>query len=387
MNDTTMPIVVNFTNLSPKKLDVAQDVQMAFAKKLNEYECVPTWLVFSSRFDEIFKKLEKEGLNVEIIPNEDTTGFRLVIFLLKFILRKKVDIMSMHFIRPFDAIALIALSKMLFLKTIFIYSKRSPGKLIYNKFNIKKYFNPLSLLSFFVDKIVCNSFAIKENCINRGVNRKKLVTIHNGLKVEKYENIKDTGKLRKEFGIPSNYRIITAIKQATPGMGIDNLISSIPDVLADFPDTMFLIVGGGVETDMLHKLVSRLRIEKNVIFTGIRNDVPEIIAESYFTVDPCPIEAFGYVIIESMAGKKPVIGVNSWGPKEIIVNGETGILVDPGNHGTNFAPPIKELLSSPVKVREMGKKGLIRVKERFTVDIMTEKTVHLYNGYFPYLNP
>jgi glycosyltransferase involved in cell wall biosynthesis/peptidoglycan/xylan/chitin deacetylase (PgdA/CDA1 family) len=373
-----MPVVVNFTNLSPMKLDVAQDIQLALAKKLRECGCTPIWLVFSSRFDHIFKKSEEDGLRVEIIPTKDTEGIRLIVFLLKFILREKVDIMSMHFIRPWNAIILIFFAKVLFSKTIFIYNKRSPGRLLFNKFNLKKYINPLSILSWFVDKVICNSDAINANCLNRGVSQSKLVRIYNGLCIKRFEKIFDKEKIRKEFGISPDYQIVTAIKQAIPGMGLDDLISSIPAVLAVYPKTMFLIVGGGEETAKLKELVHKLRIEGNVIFTGIRNDVPDIIAESFFTVDPCPIEAFGYVIVESMAGKKPVIGVNAWGPKEIIINGETGILVEPQKPYTDFAPAINELLSSPQRVKKMGEKCLARVKERFSLESMSENTVELY---------
>src|SRR3990170_3511622 len=142
-----MPLNVYFSNLSPQKMDTAIAWQLSFARRYKEYGCEYIWLVFSSRFDNTFKALKKEGLNVEIIPTEDTEGFRLITLLLRFIITKKVDILHMHFIRPWNAIILIILSKILLQKTVFIYHKRSPGKLISNKYNLKKYINPLSLLS------------------------------------------------------------------------------------------------------------------------------------------------------------------------------------------------------------------------------------------------
>lgn len=375
-----MPLNVYFSNLSPQKMDTAIAWQLSFARRYKEYGWDFVWLVFSSRFDNTFKALKKEGLNVEIIPTEDTEGFRLIKFLLKFIIAKRVDVIHMHFIRQWNAAILIILSKILFQKTVFIYHKRSPGKLISNKLNLKKYINPLSLLSLFVDKIICNSDSIVENCLNRGVSRKKTVRIYNGIAIERFENIQATGKIRREFNISEDHKIVTAIKDARPEVGLKDLLSSIPAVLLSFPNTTFLIVGGGVETNKLQTLANQLKITDNVIFAGIRNDIPDIISESCFTIDPSPVEAFGNVIVESMAGRKPVIAVNAWGPKEIIINGETGILVGAGNP-TDFAPAIIELLSSPQKVLRMGEKSYERIKKHFTVEHMVDDTVNLTMEY------
>lgn len=375
-----MPLNVYFSNLSPQKLDTAVAWQLSFARRYKEYGCEYIWLVFSSKFDNTFKALSKEGLNVEIIPTEDTGGFRLILFLLKFIMRKRVDIIHMHFIRQWKATVLIILSKLLFQKTVFIYHKRSPGKLISNKFNLKKYINPLSILSLFVDKIICNSDSIVQNCLNRGVSKKKTIRIYNGIAVERFKNIQDVGKIRKEFNIPGDHKIVTTIKDARPEVGLRDLLSSIPTVLSVFPNTTFLIVGGGVETNKLQTLAKQLKIADNVIFTGIRNDIPDIISESYFTIDPSPVEAFGNVIVESMAGRKPIIAVNAWGPKEIIINGETGILVGAGDP-TDFAPAIIELLSSPQKVLKMGGKSYERIRKHFTVEHMVNDTVSLTMEY------
>ena len=374
------PLIVYFSNLTPQKIDTAVSWELCFAKKYKQRGCNFIWLVFSSRFDNTFKNLKNQGLHVEIVPTSNTNGLKLILFLLKFIIKKKVDIFHMHFIRPVIAIPLITLSKLLLQKTVFIYYKRSPGKLISNILDIRKYISPLSLLSFFVDKIVCNSDSILENCINRGVNHKKLKRIYNGIAIERFENIKDTGKIRKEFGIPRDYKIVSAIKDARPEVGLKYLLESIPKVLSAFPKTIFLIVGGGPETSNLQALAKDLSIEDNVILAGIRDDTPDIIAESCFTIDPSPVEAFGNVIVESMAGSKPVIAVNAWGPKEIIINGKTGILVQPGNP-TDFAPAVNELLSSPDMVKKMGVKSHERAKRYFNVELMVDATVNVSMEY------
>jgi glycosyltransferase involved in cell wall biosynthesis len=245
-----------------------------------------------------------------------------------------------------------------------------------NNWSLRKYINPLCVLSWFVDRIVANSDSILENCLNRGVNKNRVVRIYNGTEIDKFEKAVGNGYIRREFSIPDGFKIVSVIKDARPEVGLSDLLLSIPNILRSFPEVVFLIVGGGVETERLQSLANQLGIENKVIFTGIRDDIPEIISESFFTVDPSPVEAFGFVIIESMAGEKPVVAVNSWGPKEIILHGETGLLVEAGNP-TDFAPAIIEMLNSPEKVKLMGEKGYERVKKHFTLDGMSKETADL----------
>lgn len=378
-----MPLIVYFSNLSPQKLDTAVGWQLSFAKKYKECGTDYMWLVFSSRFDDTFNALKEQGLHVKIIPPDCTKGFRLISFLLRFITEKKVDVIHMHFIYMWHAIILIILSKLFLRKTIFIYHKRSPGRFIFNRFNIKKYISPLSILGLLVDQIVCNSDSIVANCRNRGISKKKIARIYNGVRIERFENVPDTEKVRRELNIPAEHKMVTTIKDARPEVNLKDLLYSVPKVLSLYPKTTFLIVGGGIETDKLKELARKLQLEGNVIFTGVRDDVPDIIAESDFTIDPSPVEAFGNVIVESMAGRKPVIAVNAWGPKEIIVHEETGILVEPGNP-TDFAPAIIELLSSPEKVKKMGDKGLERAMKYFSAEHMVDNTVNLTTGFLPH---
>lgn len=369
-------MIANFYNYSPKKIGNEIDMQVSLAKFLNEQGEVLLWIFRSCKYDDLFLSSRRPGLEVEIIPTGLGNGLRLILHLLKIIRERDVRVMHLQFINPFLACTLIIATRLCLRKTRFIYHKRSPGRMIGNSWNVKKHINPLRILSWGVDRIVVNSESIRENCLNRGVSAKKIVRIYNGTEIEKFEKARDHGAIRKEFHIPPEFKIISVIKDARPEVGLKDLLVSIPDVIRGFPNVVFLIVGGGVEIPSLQKLSQELGIGRSVIFAGIRDDVPEIIAESYFTVDPSPVEAFGFVIIESMAGRRPVVAVDAWGPKEIIMHGETGLLVKPGSP-TNFAPAILELLKSPEKVKCMGDKGYERVVKYFQMERMSKETAEL----------
>ena len=366
-------IVANFYGYSPKKIGNEIDMQTSLADHLNQKGCELLWIFISCKYDELFESYQRPGLDIEIVPFEKGGDVQLMLSILSIIRRRNVQVMHLQFIKPMTAMLLIILARVFLKKTAFIYHKRSPGTLINSRLSFKRHVSPLRVLSLFVDKIIANSDSIRENCLNRYVKPNKVVRIYNGTVMDKFENARDEAKIRTEFKIPQHYRIVSIIKDARPEVGLRDLLSSIPKVLREFQEVVFLIVGGGIETESLKVLAAQLGIEGHVIFAGIRDDIPKIIAESFFTVDPSPVEAFGFVIIESMAGGRPVIAVNAWGPREIIVHGKTGLLVKPGKP-TDFAQAITEMLNSPDKVKEMGVRSYLRVKDLFTIQKMSEET-------------
>jgi|GEM_PF-3720767 len=353
---------------------------LCMAGKLAAHGATLIFLTHPSKCDDVFRASATGAFQAEILPPVGTRGIKLVRTLARFIRDRRVDVFHMNFVRPWEAMGIMGLTKLAGRKTTFLYHKQSSGRLIHNRWNPKKYVNPLSVMSLFVDKIVCLSDAVLDNCVNRGVSRRKLVRIYNGVGTDRFVGVRDRGRIRQEYGIPSEHRIITVIKEARPETGLQDLLLSIPAVLRKCPNTTFLLVGGGEETPKLIALAESLGLGKNLIFTGVRHDIPEIVAESFFTVNPSPVEAFGNVIVESMAAGKPVIGVNAWGPKEIILNGQTGLLVEPADP-TQFAPAIIELLQSPDRVEAMGKKSFDRSTNEFSLEACASRMVSLWSSY------
>jgi glycosyltransferase involved in cell wall biosynthesis len=94
-------------------------------------------------------------------------------------------------------------------------------------------------------------------------------------------------------------------------------------------------------------------------------------------VAPSIYESFGIIFLEAMNEKKPVIGTNVGGIPEIINDGETGLLVEPGD-SINLATKINDLLSHPEKSKLMGEKGKDRLKNYFSADAFAEKTISIY---------
>jgi glycosyltransferase involved in cell wall biosynthesis len=118
-------------------------------------------------------------------------------------------------------------------------------------------------------------------------------------------------------------------------------------------------------------------LDPYVQFWGFRTDIPEILAQLDILVVPSLQEPFGKIIIEGMAMKKPVIASNVGGIPEIIVDGQTGILVPPEN-----AEALRQALESLLENRDMRKKmgieGRKRVEQMFSIDKNVRQTEQIY---------
>ncbi|MCD6310295.1 MAG: glycosyltransferase family 4 protein [Candidatus Eremiobacteraeota bacterium] len=136
-----------------------------------------------------------------------------------------------------------------------------------------------------------------------------------------------------------------------------------------FAKTVLQVVGTGPYEENLKLLSRELGVNDKVEFTGFVGD--EILPEYYVQADLVIYlpydEPFGLVPVEAMFWEKPVIASSHGGPSETVVDGETGYLVDPGDH-TGIAKAIEKLLLNPDLRTRMGVAGKSRVENMFTFD-------------------
>ena len=117
----------------------------------------------------------------------------------------------------------------------------------------------------------------------------------------------------------------------------------------------------------------------DITLLGFRSDVSALMAACDIFVLPAPAEPFGLVIIEAMALGKPVIAAAAGGPLEIVADGETGVLFEPGN-AESLSSAIRRLLADPDLRRRMGIAGRKRYAQKFTARRMAENMQQVYAG-------
>jgi glycosyltransferase involved in cell wall biosynthesis len=232
-------------------------------------------------------------------------------------------------------------------------------------------------LSHFTDKIICVSEGV-ENFYHKyaHISLDKMVTIYNGVEISDEVNI-DKEKKKEEFGIMGKDNIVTTIGRLAPQKGIEYLLYAVPKILESMPKKKFLVVGEGDEKNKLKKLAEKLNISQNVIFAGLRNDVKEILAITDVFVLPSLFEGLPIVILEAMLAGKPIVATDIPGTDELIVNGETGILIPPKD-ADSLASAIINVFKNLEKAKEMGASGRKRIEKYFSINETVRKTEELY---------
>ncbi|MBW1888828.1 MAG: glycosyltransferase family 4 protein, partial [Deltaproteobacteria bacterium] len=158
-------------------------------------------------------------------------------------------------------------------------------------------------------------------------------------------------------------------------------IQSIPEVIKHYPNSKVLIVGEGPLEDRLKAQGSRLKVQNNLIFTGFRDDIKEVLSSIDILVIPSLLEGFPMITLEGMAMAKPIIATSISGIKEQIIDEESGVLVPPGDHET-LTKALIALLIDKKKSRYLGLNARRRVKKYFGVEKMVAETERVYQSLF-----
>jgi len=139
----------------------------------------------------------------------------------------------------------------------------------------------------------------------------------------------------------------------------------------------FVLIGDGVTRERIEKMVSDLGITNNVIFTGARRDVPDIISIIDVGVLSSHWEGLPLALLEYMAASKPVVSTDVSGLSEVIDNGVNGFLVPAGSFQA-LADKINLILENKSLAQELGKNGFSTVKYKFSEEVMMSRVKSLY---------
>ncbi len=224
---------------------------------------------------------------------------------------------------------------------------------------------------------IVNSEAVKDYLSLKGLPRKKLRVIYNGVDPERFEPSATPETIRTELGIPADHAVVGLVARLEPQKDPHTFLRAAAIVAAKCPAVSFLVVGGGTLERELPGLARELGIADRVIFTGPRRDVPELLAGCDVSVISSLKEGMSNSVMESMAAGKPMVATRVGGNAELIQNGETGLLIPPGDP-SSLAGAIQRLLDNASLAQAMGRRAKIRMAERFSVDAMVEAIQWLY---------
>jgi len=215
-----------------------------------------------------------------------------------------------------------------------------------------------------------------------GVPEEKIAIIPNGIDLSEYAELPPKGAFKKKFGIPEDKKIILYLGRIHKIKGIDFLVRAYAHLKNEmhFKDAVLVIAGpddgylGEVKS-----LVQGLDVSNSVLFTGplYGRDKISAYVDSEVYVLPSRYEAFPMSVLEAYACGKPVIASKVGGVMDLVIEGVTGLLFEPGDV-TQLAKSIFLLLDNHEKAEDMGMKGKQFVKENFSIEKVVEKLEKVY---------
>lgn len=239
------------------------------------------------------------------------------------------------------------------------------------------------------DCILVNAEAVRQRLITEGYPREKIHVIRNGIAMARFGKEPGGTRVRRELGLPPRAPVVAVVSVLRPLKGIEYFLDAAVLVSRRFPETRFLVVGDSVYREGGHVVGDRvykgeleryahsLGLDGQVVFTGFRRDVPELLSEATVSVLPSLSEGLSNTLLESMAAGVPVVATRVGGNSEVVEDGITGRLVPP-HDAAALADAICSLLDNPGLALSFGQAGRQRVAERFSLEQMVRETEHLY---------
>ena len=230
-----------------------------------------------------------------------------------------------------------------------------------------------------VDRVFAVSRQIQRSLEAGGVLPERLRVLYSGLDTSAVAVQADGHQIRHKFGIPVDVPLIGTVGNLFPRKGYEVMLRALPTILKSLPELHYLVVGGGnaaYET-RLRSLVKELGVANRVHFAGFQDPVYSYLAAIDLYVHPALTEGFGIAVLEAMAMRKPVVATATGGLPEIVQDGETGIVVLPGDPDA-LAQSVSELLQDSARCRQLGEAGRTRVATHFTVESMMDQLVSGY---------
>jgi glycosyltransferase involved in cell wall biosynthesis len=221
-------------------------------------------------------------------------------------------------------------------------------------------------LSRLTDRVVTITDALHRFTVEQvGVPAEKVETIHYGL-----DNVPDAWGVNPADDVPEGARVLLAVARLTDQKGIDvaiRALTGLPD------DTVLVVLGEGPERPALLRLARGLGVEARVFLLGRVPDVAAWLGRATILVHPARWEGFGLGVLEGMLAGLPVVATDVSALPELVVDGETGVLVKPDD-AEALASGIVRALDRP----QLGARGLERARSEFSVGRMADRTAALY---------
>lgn len=237
------------------------------------------------------------------------------------------------------------------------------------------------------DRLIAISDAVADNLRRHGVEAARILRINDGIDPGRLVEHESAAAVRERFGLAAERPVIGIVGNIKPWKGQLIVMQALGKLLSEFPKLHCLFVGSLADPDYAERM-RRTAAEMDIpetayTFTGYEAHPTDLMRTMdiviHASVDP---EPFGIVLLEAMAVARPLIASAAGAPREIVIDGQTGLLVKPGDPGA-LAAAVARLLADPQSAHELAEAGRSRLHHNYT----TRHTLAALEGLYRELLP
>ncbi|CAL94939.1 glycosyltransferase family 4 protein [Azoarcus olearius] len=227
------------------------------------------------------------------------------------------------------------------------------------------------------DRVITISEGIREVLRDAGVPRARLACVRSAIAPRPWLRDYDKAGFRAALGLAPNTPVIGMVAQLIERKGHRYLLAALHEVLPRHPGLQVLIFGRGPLEDALRVQIAEQGLAGNVRLMGFADNLPEVLGCLDVVVHPADMEGLGVSLLQASTAAVPILASRVGGIPEAVRDGETGLLVPPGDVGS-LAGALNRLLDDPLLRARMGDNGRALMLREFSVDAMCEGNLAIY---------
>lgn len=354
----------------------AENVIMEVAKAIVDSPYEPIIGVLENSHNphtELAAVAKKNGVANKVFPCDGRFSRQTATAVRQYMVENEIDIVHAHGYKA-DFYALFATLNTSYKRVATIH----PWLIESNRASSAKFymaFDKALLRSF--HSIVAISEEMREQVVRDGMKPARVVTIENGIDLQRFTAAQNVAQACQDFGIPAGARVIGAVGRLSEEKGHAVLLAAAKSLVAEFPDLCFLFVGDGPEREKLMQEAASLGLQRHVIFAGVCSDIPKALAIMDIFVLPSLTEGLPMALLEAMAAKKPIIASGVGSLPRVIRHQENGMLVPP-NNALALSQALAVLLNNEKNALRFADNAFKDVQS-FSAATMGKKYVKLYD--------
>jgi glycosyltransferase involved in cell wall biosynthesis len=229
------------------------------------------------------------------------------------------------------------------------------------------------------DHVVTISEGIRQVLLAEGLPNAKTSCVRSAINVRPYLREYDKPAYRASLGLAPDTPLIGTVAQLIPRKGHRHLLASLRDVLPRHPDLQVLIFGRGPMECELRQAIVDQGLEQNVRMMGFVDDLPAVLGCLDVLAHPADMEGLGVSLLQASAAQVPIVASRAGGIPEAVRDGETGLLITPGDVA-ELGVALNRLLDDAPLRQRMGQAGRIMMLRDFSVDAMCDGNLNVYRS-------